>query len=143
MFLFYQNQTKFMAFALEHWASGENCGKQNLKLTKDHAERGVKIDRWCTCSKLKINDRSHRKFREKRFQELLSLLTQNGLEMTLRDLGRSHSFKKDEVEGLVCEFPGELRIYKLKPNGSRGRPSLVVRSLEPLEMALDDEEITV
>ena len=109
-------------------ADAHQAGTQPSILTREHAERGVKLGRFAVCEFLRLLAPARAARREARLNQLLERLKQQPEDTaTLRDLERRHSFDHAEVRQIAAQFPEFLEIFT-KPGGeSGGRPSECVR----------------
>jgi hypothetical protein len=87
-------------------------------LTKDQAERAVKLARWGHYSALQVMHAGRMERRLVRVNKLCGLLDDYDGEVTLRTLEKSHGFTSDEIERLAADFPSHLRLEtKQNPKG--------------------------
>lgn len=113
-----------LALVLHAAKYGPEAG--GVALEADTARRAVEIVRWFTEEQLTIlaPERSNR--HRNQFIRLHAVLSDHQGERTLRDLGKSHGFPKEEVQALAKKFPHRIEIETKKPKGG-GRPSQVVK----------------
>lgn len=105
--------------------------ENQTNITKDIAERSVKILEWCLNSYLNLLKGSLHDKAKKRLYELSQYLAEANNVLPLRTLERSHAFKEPEIVNLVKMFPTKLMLDTYKPEGG-GRPSKRLRLLAPI-----------
>ncbi len=88
------------------------------------ASNAVEIMGWFSDQQLEVLQEGRREKLRGRLSSLLAVLRDENGEITMRDLSRSHGFKKEEVEHLYSFFPHQIIIKKHK--GKTGRPSVKV-----------------
>lgn len=93
-------------------------------LTEEQAQRAVEITRWCVYSGLNLFKAGRMEKLSKRVAKLQEIIRGNEGRLTLRDLGLRHSFKPEEVEHLISQFPDKLCMIEHKPH--TGRPTKVL-----------------
>ena len=94
----------------------------NTELDRDSAEKAVELMRWFSGKQLSLLAAGRREALEKRLADLIDILGRG--DKTIRELKRSHGFKKGEVEQIHSMFPWLFNIVIDKPSGV-GRPSRV------------------
>ncbi|MDA7890288.1 YfjI family protein [Akkermansiaceae bacterium] len=113
-----------LALVLHAGKYGRDAGKQALE--DDTARRAVGIVEWFSQEQIAIlaPERSNRN--RSRLSRLISILSDHQGQRTLRDLGKSHGFTKEEVHKLALEFSTQIELEKHKPDHG-GRPSEVAK----------------
>jgi hypothetical protein len=91
------------------------------------AENSVKIMRWFCDSQLASLASGRTESLRKRLLALLAVLAEANGEISIRELKRSHSFEREEIDQLAGTFPKSFRVFYKRPE--TGRPSWVVSSL--------------
>ena len=110
------------------------CVADNLaaqELTGEQAARAVEIMRWCARSALQITNAARMQKRAGRADELQAILAgKPGGKETLRNLGKNHGFKPEEVERLTADFPERLRLVTTQNSkgGPQSRVLILVKS---------------
>jgi len=97
-----------------------------IVLTGEQAERGVKIARWPLRHSVAMLNKAMVDRQWRRAQSLLDLRQRYRRQVTLRDLQRRHGFSLDEVQTLALQYPTLFKIEPLKRQ-TAGRPSEVLR----------------
>src|SRR5262249_22582493 len=98
----------------------------DIVLTTDHAERGVKIARWPLRHSVAMFNKAMVDRQWRRARSLLDLRQRYRRQATLRDLQRRHGFSPSEVQTLALQNPALFKLETLKLKTS-GRPSEVLR----------------
>jgi hypothetical protein len=113
-----------LALVLHSGKHGSQAGKHSLE--EDTARRAVGIVEWFSQEQIAIlaPERSNRN--RSRLMRLISILSDHQGQRSLRDLNKSHGFAKEEVQRLALEFPAQIKIEKVQPDGG-GRPSELVK----------------
>ena len=93
-------------------------------LTEEQALRAVEITKWCVHSGLNLLKTGRMEKLSKRVAKLHEIIRGHEGRITLRDLGLRHSFKPEEVEHLISQFPDKLCMIEHKP--PTGRPTKVL-----------------
>jgi hypothetical protein len=88
------------------------------------AADALEIARWFCNHQLQVLASGRQKRRQDRLSALLAVLASAHNGITLRELRRTHSFKREEIIHLSGLFPQKLAVVKRKPGGT-GRPSEV------------------
>jgi hypothetical protein len=108
------------------------CLENRLGIDRDLSERACAIVRWCKKSFLLLAIRDCEAPKSK-FERLLELLedSDNGC-LSARDLQKTHGFLRKDLD-LMLEFNPSLICREIKKPPKQGRPSVVVRLINPSE----------
>lgn len=113
-----------LAVVLHAGKYGRKAGKVELEL--DTAHRAVEIVKWFNREQLAILAPERSKRNKKRLIRLTSILHDYQGLRSSRDLAKSHGFQKEEVQRLHSEYPSQITIETVRPEGG-GRPSEIVK----------------
>ena len=95
----------------------------NSPLAEEVAICACELANWFVEQQLAILAKSRSDKRRTRVNRLLTLLSEQRGEISLRDLKNSNGFEIDEVRRIVEAFPAQLTVER---RGGKGRPSEVV-----------------
>lgn len=95
-----------------------------IELEAETASAAIRISKWFSKEQLSVFSQFRHQRGRKRLSALLTVLANAPEGMSMRDLGRSHSFTAEEVEALSRQFPDHVEIVTHHPK--IGRPSTKV-----------------
>jgi hypothetical protein len=107
-------------------AIAKNTGLEDLVLTPEQADRGVKIARWSHVQSVAMLRRGMVERQWQRLERLRELLARHNGSMTLRILRDNHGFAPSEVKALAAEYPNTVKL-EVVSQATGGRPSEVLR----------------
>lgn len=110
-----------LALVLHAATHGSRAGSHSI--IEDTARRAVEIVRWFAGEQLSILAPQLANRQRIRLQKLKSILMDNQGQISLRDLSTNHGYIKEETQDIARQFPEELKVSTIKPEGGLGRPS--------------------
>jgi len=104
--------------------AGEHLAKADeTQISQKTTIRAIQLAEWFSQQQLKVLGCLRRQKAEERSLKLIQLLNINNGALSLRNLGNSHGYTRNEIDQLMKSFPNRYEINKER-NG--GRPSEVL-----------------
>lgn len=112
--------------ALVLHAAENGRDSDTIELSAETAKSAVEILKWFS-SEMKTMFASGRwEAKQRRLDRLCELVRSNGGEVTLRDLARRHSYRREEIEALAQNSAGRLHLISKNAGPKGGAPSRVL-----------------